>query len=231
MKRIKTRKKHFRISNPLGFSLFCAMVILVIGLIVGAVFLIRGGYVRQWLGCVKSELINDGTPNFGLFSWIAYNEVQGENGPAMGVMCCIGDEKLTKDLIRKNGVFSANIVTESMLPLADYYGCVSGRDVPDKMKYLPTVEPGTVLNVPTIAESPVSLELRVLREIHLVANSDLFICVICGCRMEESLTDRSVPLAQRYAAAAAVLLPGEDHYISADGRDLGAWGEPMQKLK
>ena len=62
MKRIKTRKKHFRISNPLGFSLFCAMVILVIGLIVGAVFLIRGGYVRQWLGCVKSELINDGTP-------------------------------------------------------------------------------------------------------------------------------------------------------------------------
>lgn len=59
MKRIKTRKKHFRISNPLGFSLFCAMIVLVIGLIVGAVFLIRGGYVRQMLGCVKSELIND----------------------------------------------------------------------------------------------------------------------------------------------------------------------------
>ncbi len=59
MKRIKTRKKHFRISNPLGFSLFCAMIVLAIGLIVGAVFLIRGGYVRQMLGCVKSELIND----------------------------------------------------------------------------------------------------------------------------------------------------------------------------
>ena len=56
MKRIKNRNKHFRITNPLGFSLFCAMIILVIGLIVGAVFLFKGGYVKQMLSCAKSEL-------------------------------------------------------------------------------------------------------------------------------------------------------------------------------
>ena len=56
MKRIKTRRKHFRITNPLGFSLFCAMIILVIGLIVGTVFLIRGGYIADLLNCVKSEM-------------------------------------------------------------------------------------------------------------------------------------------------------------------------------
>ena len=56
MKRIKTRSKHFRITNPLGFSLFCAMIILVIGLIVGVVFLVKGGYVQQMLSCAKSEL-------------------------------------------------------------------------------------------------------------------------------------------------------------------------------
>lgn len=61
MKRIKTRKKHFRISNPLGFSLFCAMIILAVGLIFGVVFLIRGGYFREALSCVKTELINDKT--------------------------------------------------------------------------------------------------------------------------------------------------------------------------
>ena len=56
MKRIKNRKKHFRITNPLGFSPFCAMIILVAGLVVGTVFLVKGGYVREMLNCAKSEL-------------------------------------------------------------------------------------------------------------------------------------------------------------------------------
>lgn len=56
VKRIKKRKQHFRITNPLGFSLFCAMIILVIGLIAGMVFLVKGGYIRQMLSCAKSEL-------------------------------------------------------------------------------------------------------------------------------------------------------------------------------
>ena len=70
-------------------------------------------------------------------------------------MVCIGEEKTTKDLIRKNGVFSANLAGEALLPLADYYGCTSGRENPDKMKRLPTVEPGQVLPVPTIGASSV----------------------------------------------------------------------------
>lgn len=61
MKRIKNRRKHFRITNPLGFSLFCAMIVLVIGLIVGMVFLVRGGYVAQMLNCVKSEVTGNRT--------------------------------------------------------------------------------------------------------------------------------------------------------------------------
>jgi N-acetylmuramoyl-L-alanine amidase len=63
MKRIKNRKKHFRISNPLGFSLFCAMIILVVGLVVGAVFLAKGGYFKQMFNSVKSEVSgNRATP-------------------------------------------------------------------------------------------------------------------------------------------------------------------------
>lgn len=63
MKRIKNRRKHFRITNPLGFSLFCAMIILAIGLIVGMVFLVRGGYLKDMLNCAKSELNGGrGTP-------------------------------------------------------------------------------------------------------------------------------------------------------------------------
>ena len=81
----------------------------------------------------------DGQPHFGLFCWFGYYRCS----EGLGVMACIGEEKQTKDLIRKNGVFSANLVSEQLLPLADYYGCICGRTTPDKMKRLPAVEVGT----------------------------------------------------------------------------------------
>ena len=62
MKRIKTRRKHFRITNPLGFSLFCASVILVVALIAGIVFLAVGGYFGDALKCVKAKLNGDDVP-------------------------------------------------------------------------------------------------------------------------------------------------------------------------
>ena len=173
----------------------------------------------------------DGTPDFGLFCWFSYVHTEGKDGPHLGVMACIGEDKLTKDLIRKNGVFSANLVTEELLPLADYYGTTSGRNVKDKMKLKPTVEQGKVLDVPTIAESPVTYELKVQKEIHLVGNSDLFVCEICNVSIEESLADKNVPFIERLKKAAPVLTCGENTYESIDGRYLGGWGEPRKNLK
>ena len=174
----------------------------------------------------------DGTPDFGLFCWISYLWASGEYGEpdGLGVMACIGGDKLTKDLIRKNGMFSANLVTEELLSLADYYGNTAGRDDADKMRHCPTVEKGVVLNVPTIAESPVSMELKVMQEIHLESGSDVFLCKIMGETMREDLTDKSVPFIERFKSVKQVLCGGEQRYVSMDGRDLGAWGEPMKNL-
>ena len=55
MKRIKTRRKHFRISNPLGFSLFCAICILAVGLVVGIVCL-AVGYGEDVVKYLKAQL-------------------------------------------------------------------------------------------------------------------------------------------------------------------------------
>ena len=65
----------------------------------------------------------DGTPNFGLFCWFGFCW-DGE----LGVMACIGGEKLTKDRIHATGRFSANLVTEELLPLANHFGNKSGYD-------------------------------------------------------------------------------------------------------
>lgn len=191
---------------------------------------------------VKSEITNDfcpqalflygtkqedGQPHFGMFCWFSYCHTS----EGFGVMACIGEEKLTKDLIRKNGVFSANLVTEPLLPLADYYGSVSGRDTPDKMKRLPTVEWGQVLDVPTVAESPVTFELEVRREIPMGDGSDVFLCLIRNVTVEESLLNRNVPFLDRLESAAPLIwTAGEETYVSMDGRQLGKWGEPMKRL-
>ena len=63
----------------------------------------------------------DGKPDFGLFCWFSYCWDK-----ELGVMACIADEKLTKDRIRETGVCSASLVTENLLPLADYLGNTEG---------------------------------------------------------------------------------------------------------
>ena len=168
----------------------------------------------------------NGQPHFGLFNWLGYCH----SSEGFGVMACIGEEKQTKDLIRKNGMFSANLVSEQLLPLADYYGCTYGRTTPDKMKRLPAVEWGQVLDVPTIAESPVSYELEVKKEIPMGDGSDIFLCLIRNVTRDETLLDTEVPFTDRLRKAAPVLVPGENTYFSIDGRYLGKWGEPMKHL-
>ncbi len=168
----------------------------------------------------------DGQPHFGLFCWFGYYH----SAEGLGVMACIGEEKQTKDLIRKNGVFSANLVSEPLLPLADYYGCTYGRTAPDKMKVLPTVAWGEVLDVPTVAESPVSFELEVKQILPMGDGSDIFLCLIRNVTVEEKLLDKKIPFTERLMQAAPVLAPGEDSYSSIDGRYLGEWGEPGKNL-
>ncbi|RKJ41460.1 flavin reductase [Acutalibacter sp. 1XD8-33] len=162
----------------------------------------------------------NGTPHFGLFCWFSYCWLDS----GLGVMACIGEEKTTKDLIRKTGVFSANLVNEPLLPLADYYGSTSGRENPDKMKRLPTIERGRVLNVPLIAESPVNFELKVLSERNLSPGCDLFVCRAENALMDERLKDQSLPVIERMKIAQPVSTVAESTYVNFFGQELGKWG-------
>lgn len=181
----------------------------------------------------------DGTPHFGMFCWFGWCWL-GEGNGKLGVMACIGEEKKTKDLIRKTGMLSANLVNEALLPLADYYGCTSGRENPDKMKRLPTVERGRILNVPTVAESPVSLELKVVKEETLSqgrlnngdvnAESTLFLCEVVNVTIEEGLTDGSKSVLERMKLARNVSTVASETYVNFFGQELGKWGEPMKTL-
>lgn len=122
----------------------------------------------------------DKAPDFGLFCWFSYYWDK-----ELGVMMCISGEKMTKDRIRKNKVFSANLVTEKMLPMADYLGNKDGYDK-SKMDFELSVEKGAVLDVPILSCSPVVYELEVERSIPM-DDGEVFLCKIRNVLMDDIL--------------------------------------------
>ncbi|TGA95820.1 hypothetical protein E4665_17365 [Sporolactobacillus shoreae] len=63
----------------------------------------------------------DGSPNFALITWVTFCSVN----PPMLMFASRG-KKLTRELVEKNGIFSANLVSTDMMYMADYFGNTSG---------------------------------------------------------------------------------------------------------
>ena len=163
-----------------------------------------------------------GNPDFGLFCWFSYIW-DGE----MGVMCCIGGNKPTLENIKRNKIFSANLVTEELLPIADHMGCTSGKD-PNKMKVDLDIGKGEVIDVPVLNDSPVNFELEVT---DFIEKHDGTIML---CKMRNVLQDESLSSDESFEQKLSRIAPVKTtckHYFSYQGKDLGAWGEPGKALK
>ena len=164
-----------------------------------------------------------GNPDFGLFCWFSYMWDADE----LGVMCCIGGKKLTMDNIQRDKVFSACLVTEEILPQADYLGCVSGYKE-EKMKIDLDIGKGTVLNVPTLNNSPVIFELEVKQFIPM-DGSEIMLCKIRNVLQDESLSSKDESDAEKLVRIAPIRST-RGRYFSYTGEDLDIWGKPMKKL-
>ena len=159
--------------------------------------------------------------DFGLFCWFSYFWDK-----EMGVMCCIGGNKTTLENIRRDKVFSANIVTENLLAEADYLGCVSGTN-PNKMDINLEIGKGAVLDVPILDNSPVIFELEVTDFIEK-DDGTVMLCKIRNVLQDESLSsDESV--AEKLLKIRPVKTTAQT-YLSYEGKNLGGWGEPMKRL-
>ena len=141
----------------------------------------------------------DGAPNFGLFCWFSYGWTD-----QMCVMACIGENKLTLDRILEKKVFSANLVTEPLLPLADYFGSHSGYD-DGKMRVDFAWEKGQALDVPVLSGSPVVFELEAEQIIPLNdQGSTLLVCKVHNVLVDPMLKDESIPLEEKLRRIAPV---------------------------
>ncbi len=175
---------------------------------------------------VYGTMNEEGTPNFGLFCWFSYYWMEN-----LSIMCAIGGSKRTLENIRRNRVFSANLVVEGNLPLADYFGTADGRDA-DKMDIDVEWEKGEVLAVPVLSSSPFVFELEVDREISTGPdNETVFLCRIRNVLKDEHLVKEELTAAELYQAVGAVCTSVHEDYWSWDGRHLGKWHEPAKKIK
>ena len=168
----------------------------------------------------------DGTPNFAPFTWMSYYWDYEDN--ELGFMAAIGEAKLTLDRIRETRKFSANLVTEELLPLADKLGNTSGYSE-EKARIPLEVEKGVKLDVPILKKAPVSFELEV-KEFRPKGEGAVLLCKIHNVLYEEKLTDESKSVEERVESIKPVRTVNSE-YFSWNGKSIAPWGEPQNWLK
>ena len=79
------------------------------------------------------------------------------------IAICLSKHKTT-DNLERTGVFTVSFADERTVAESDYFGLVSGNDVPDKVARAGfTITPSPNVDAPIVNEYPLTLECRVAR--------------------------------------------------------------------
>ena len=138
----------------------------------------------------------------------------------------IRKERYSYGLIKQKGQFAVNLTTERMAFATDICGVKSGRDV-DKFelaKLTPTK--ASVIDVPIIKESPVSLECVVKDTVDL-GSHDMFIAEIVAVDVDENLLNEKGKL---MLDRAGLICYSHGKYWAL-GKELGFFGFSVAKKK
>ncbi|MDI6893654.1 MAG: flavin reductase family protein [Bacillota bacterium] len=102
----------------------------------------------------------DGEPNFTLVTWITFCCV---NPPTL--MFSSRGKRMTSACVLRTELFSANLVTTGMLPVADYCGNTSGFNTNKCLDTGASWSRGVVLDVPVLEDSPWIFECALVRTV------------------------------------------------------------------
>lgn len=171
---------------------------------------------------ISCGTMEDGGGNILTASWVS---TACTNPP----MCVVGirPERHSHSIIKEQGAFGINLSTVSMARETDWCGVVSGRKEDKFASCGFTKEAGSVLGVPLIEESPISLECRV-REITSLGSHDLFLADIVGVRADEQYIDPETGAFDMKRAGLLVYAHGE--YFGL-GEYIGHFGWSVRKKK
>lgn len=135
-------------------------------------------------------------------------------------------ERYSYGLIKEKGQFAVNLTTQKLALATDLCGVKSGRDI-DKFEAAKlTAEKATVIDVPIIKESPVSLECIVKNRLEL-GSHDMFVAEIVAVNVEEGLLDEKGKL---MLDKAGLICYSHGKYWTL-GKELGFFGYSVAKKK
>ena len=144
------------------------------------------------------------------------------NPPMLSIS--VRPERYSYHMIKETGEFVVNLTTESMAFATDYCGVRSGRDT-DKWKDTGlTREKASVVSVPLVKESPVSLECRVVR-IDQLGSHHMFLAEVVAVDVDEEYMDEKDSF---HLSAAKPLAYSHGRYYGL-GECFGTFGYSVKK--
>ena len=160
-----------------------------------------------------------GKPNIITVAWAG---TINSDPPMLSIS--VRKERYSHGLIREKGQFAVNLTTEKLVNATDLSGVKSGRDV-DKFKLAGlTPEKASVIDVPLIKESPVSLECIVRQTLEL-GSHDMFIAEIVAVQADDTLLNEKGKLELEKAG---LICYSHGKYWSL-GKELGFFGYSVAK--
>ena len=144
-------------------------------------------------------------------------------------MCYISlrKERYSYGLIRESGEFVLNLTTEELASATDWCGVKSGRDV-NKFKLMGlTPEKSQLLEAPLVAESPLSIECKVV-EVRELGSHDMFIANVVAVDAEEKLIDPTTGAFQLNHAHPMAYSHGKYYAL---GEKIGSFGFSVKKRR
>lgn len=160
----------------------------------------------------------DGTPNFCIITWIGFSFDKTPH-----LMMSIGGSKLTKTNILREGKFSAGMITEDILWLADYFGSTRGEEgSKTAVPYGYTL--GEQLEVPIIDQCHWTYECNVTKVVKL-EGAHLFLAKIENIQIDEAYENMDMKAIDLCRLRPAVYAPY--HYFSVGDKigEMGQWKE------
>jgi len=109
--------------------------------------------------------------------------------PAMTYVS-VRPERHSFDIIKEQGEFVINLVTEGLTYACDYCGVKSGRDLDKFSEMGLTPQKGNTVNAPIILESPVNIECKV-KDIIPLGSHHMFLAEVSSVNVSSELMDET----------------------------------------
>lgn len=167
--------------------------------------------------------VSDGKGKDNIFT-VAWAGTVCTNPPMVSIS--VRPERHSFHMIQETGEFVINLTTKKLAYATDYCGVKSGRDVDKFEKLRLTRVPGKEVCVPSIKESPVSLECKVARTLELGSHT-MFVANVVAVRVDEAYLDEKNRF---HLEQAEPIVYSHGTYYSL-GKALGRFGYSVAKKK